>query len=256
MSDKQLLCSCLVDAFDDALLKTNGNQFKVFYFLARHTAGKAVQIALSEIGKAINMPERTIQRAIEFLVAVGLLAVSILPGKTSTISVPGLSVPVAAAPAPVSSPQPSKPDVHGNVPFKQRPVPSQREYTSIFDTLIPFTKTIREPLSDNTVRQALQIGADWNRNGFQVSAMISRRMRFTELPNRPKPQKWIYVLNGLRMGFESEAREQREMERRAKSDKAQSRRVDNIAERRLPLVPIEQPDFDEYRRLSNAEAVS
>lgn len=251
MSDKQLLCSCLVDGLDDALLKTNGNQFKVFYFVAKRAAGKAVQIALSEIEKAVNMPQRTVMRAMAFLAAVGLLIITPVPGRVPIVQAPGIVI-AAAAPAP----QPAKPLTHAHVPFKQRPVPSQREYASIFDTLVPFGKTIREPLSDVTVRQALQIGADWNRNGFQVSAMISRRMRFTELPNRPKPQKWIYILNGLRMGFESEAREQREMERRAKSDKAQSRRVDNIAERRLPLVPIEQPDFDEYRRLSKAEAAS
>ena len=241
MADSNFVCRCIVGVLDKALATTNGNQFKLLFFLSRKVGSAGGAVSFSELERATSIGRNALRRALQGLVALGLVAVQAFAptqGQPAVFSVPAIvevarQQPQEPAPEPPRAVEAAKPPV----------IPHLQEYSAVWDVLAPLGKTIREPLSDAIVRSAMKIGRDWNRNGFQVGAMIYKRTKWFEV-KLFGPRKWIYILNALRMGFESEARAAAEEQRHAKAEKQRaSKRVLDFQEQRLPLVAAAPDEF-------------
>lgn len=265
VADHSFVCRCIVAVLDKALEKASGTQFKVLFFLSRKVGSSGGEVSSAEIERATHIGRNAVRRAVQALVALGLVAVQVAAvpavGRASTIAVTAIASAASELP---QEPAYSPPEAASAAAASHLPsVPHLKEYSSVWDVLHPLNKTIREPLSDSIVRTAMKIGREWNRNGYQVAAMIYKRTKWYEV-KQFGPRKWIYILNALKMGFEAEVRGEREEQRHVKAEKArQAKRVVNIEEQSLPFVAGPDTDFSEQiertafaKRLPNAASAS
>ncbi len=258
MGDSNFVCRCIVAVLDKALEKASGTQFKVLFFLSRKVGSDGGRVSYSEIQRGTSVGVRAARNAVRALVAMGLVLIQSSPNFASAegakIAVPAIAI--AAAQLPKEDRREQTEPAPAAEEKKLPVIPHLKEYSAVWDTLRPLAKTIREPLSDSIVRQAMQIGAAWNRNGYQVGAMIYRRTKWFEV-KQFGPRKWIYILNGLRMGFESEARGEAEERRHLKAEKVRStKRVVAFEEQKLTLEPCEDREFyAEIDRVAEAKSL-
>ena len=110
----------------------------------------------------------------------------------------------------------------------------------MWDAMKPFRKWISRPLDDSTIQQALKIGRDWKKNGYQTAAMLYNSTKWLDRKPDLAPRYWKWVLTAITRGFEKEALDARDARHESAIARTPPTQIDT------PTLPLSaQREWDE-----------
>lgn len=197
-------------SLESELSRTTGVQFKLLFFLAARPS--PVRQNVSAIATSIGAHRSSVRAAIKELITSGRISRN-QSGLTVRLEMPA--------------------------PKKRSTVPPSPGFASMFDALLQFQKTIREPLHDAIVNQCIEIGAAWGMNAYSAAEAVYESQKWRAArPNKEPPRAWVYISNGLQKFLREQAEKKIAAKRAAAEESsATKRKIADIAS--PPLRPFE-----------------